>query len=114
MATKEQREKIRERYLALVKEALAEKGEEILVTASNKIAIPTVEDGEEAYITLTFAVPTGSHDGEAYDGYAEAENYEKELEKKKAKAEASAKKKSAKIAKDKADREAKAKAKAES
>jgi hypothetical protein len=32
-------------------------------------------DGNEKWIVLTVKVPTGSRDGDAYDGYAMAEDY---------------------------------------
>ena len=83
--------------------------EDILRVKSNEIAIPVVtEDGDEGYVKITIVVPKGSRDGEAYDGYAEAESYAimvKEDEVKKAEA---AKKKAAKIARDAAARAAKA------
>jgi hypothetical protein len=40
---------------------------------------------------LTFKVPTGSRDGDAYDGYSMAEDYQMKQTEKKAKAEAKAK-----------------------
>lgn len=99
-----------ERFVAFLKDA----GEDAQLTASNTLMFPTVdEDGNDKFVTLTVKVPKGSRDGDAYDGYAEAEDYAKHLKEqaeKKAEAEA---KKSAKIARDKAAREAKAKAKAE-
>ena len=99
-----------ERFVAFLKDA----GEDVQLTASNTLMFPTVdEDGNDKFVTLTIKVPKGSRDGDAYDGYAEAEDYAKHLKEqaeKKAEAEA---KKSAKIARDKAAREAKAKAKAE-
>ena len=55
-----------------------EAGEEVLITKSNEIAIPTLDsEGNEAYMVITFKVPTGSRDGEAYDGHAEAKDYER-------------------------------------
>lgn len=99
-----------ERFVAFLKTA----GEDVQLTASNTLMFPTLdEDGNDKFVTLTVKVPKGSRDGDAYDGYAEAEDYAKHLKEqaeKKAEAEA---KKAAKIARDKAAREAKAKAKAE-
>lgn len=99
-----------ERFVAFLKA----EGEDVQLTASNTLMFPTVdEDGNDKFVTLTVKVPKGSRDGDAYDGYAEAEDYAKHLKEqveKKAEAEA---KKAAKIARDKAAREAKAKAKAE-
>ena len=103
-------EEIKVRFLDGVAEHLTQVGEEVLRVGSNEIALPVVdEDGNEKWLVLTFKVPTGSRDGDAYDGYSMAEDYQMKLaekaEKEKAKAE--------KAAKDKAKREAKAKEKAE-
>lgn len=104
-------EEIRQRYMA---DFLAKyEGEEVLQTKSNEYAIPTLDsEGNEEWIVITFKVPTGTRDGEAYDGYEEAEAYKDGLAEKAIKAEAAAKAKAAKIARDKADREAKAAARA--
>ena len=105
---------IRSKYIALVSEYLTNAGEEVLVTGSNEVAIPTVDsEGNENFLVLTFKVPTGSRDGDPYDGYSLAEDYAFKCKEKAEKAKVSAEKKAAKIAKDKAEREAKAKAKAE-
>ena len=103
-------EEIKVRFLDGVAEHLTQVGEEVLRTGSNEIALPVLDDeGNEKWLVLAFKVPTGSRDGDAYDGYAMAEDYKMKLaekaEKEKAKAE--------KAAKDKAKREAKAKEKAE-
>lgn len=90
---------------------LVGEGEDVLRVKSNEISIPFVtEDGEEGYYVLTVKIPTGSRDGDAYDGYAEAEDYALKLKEKAEKAKEKAKAKAEKIAKDKARR---AKAKAE-
>lgn len=108
-------EKLRAKYMELVKCYLADEyDEEILVTGSNEFCIPCVDDeGNDEFLVVTFKVPTGSRDGDAYDGYAMAEDYRMKCEAKAEKAKESAKKKAEKIARDKAAREAKAKAKAE-
>lgn len=107
-------EKLRYRYLNLITDFLHEKDEEVLVTGSNEICIPCLDDeGNDEFMVITFKVPTGSRDGDAYDGYALAEEYEMKCKEKMEKAKESAKKKAEKIARDKANREAKAKAKAE-
>lgn len=112
---KQLHEEIRNRYLALISEYLAEQGEEILRVKSNEIAIPCLdEEGNEEFIVMTFKVPTGSRDdGEAYDGYGMAEQYAESVAEKEEKAKIEAEKKAKKIAKDKAMREQRAKAKAE-
>lgn len=108
-------EKLRTAYMELVKSFLIkEHDEEILVTGSNEFCIPCVdEEGNDEFVVVTFKVPTGSRDGDAYDGYAMAEDYRMKCEAKAEKAKESAKKKAEKMARDKAMREAKAKAKAE-
>lgn len=108
-------EKLRAKYMELVKRYLAdEHDEEILVTGSNEFCIPCVdEEGNDEFLVVTFKVPTGSRDGDMYDGYAMAEDYRMKCEAKAEKAKESAKKKAEKMARDKAMREAKAKAKAE-
>lgn len=72
---------------------LEEQGEEVLQTASNELAIPVVDaEGGEHFIVVTVKVPTGSRDGDAYDGYAVAQDYTMKCEERKAKAEEKARK----------------------
>ena len=111
-------EEIKVRFLKDVTEHLSNVGEEVLRVGSNEIALPVVDtEGEERWLVLTFKVPTGSRDGEEYDGYSMKEDYEMKLAEKAAKAEEAARKKAEKIKKDAASRAAKAaareKAKAE-
>lgn len=95
-------EEIKLRFLEGVSEHLTNAGEEVLRVGSNEIALPVVdEDGNEKWLVLTFKVPTGSRDGDAYDGYSMAEDYKMKLAEKEAKAKAKAEK----AAKDKAKRE---------
>lgn len=107
-------EGIRTKFMALISECLSGQGEEVLAVGSNELAIPTLdEEGNEEFLVLTFKVPTGSRDGDPYDGYGMAESYTMKVQadaEKKAEAE---RKKQAKIARDKAQREVLAKAKAE-
>lgn len=111
---KQLHEALRVRYMALVREFLESKGEEALQTNSNEFALPVIdEENNDEFIIITFKVPTGSRDGEAYDGYGEAETYAMKTVEKAEKAKAAAEAKAKKIARDKAMREQKAKAKAE-
>ena len=112
---KQLHEGIRNKYLEAITKWLIEvQGEEVLRTKSNEIAIPCLdEDGNEEFLVLVFKVPTGSRDGDAYDGYSMAEDYAMKVQKKAEKAEKDKAEKEKKIAKDKAMREQKAKAKAE-
>jgi hypothetical protein len=107
-------EGIRNKFMEAITNLLTEQGEEILRTNSNEIAIPTLdEDGNEEFLVLVFKVPTGSRDGDAYDGYSMAEDYALKVREKAEKAEKAKAEKEKKIARDKAMREQKAKAKAE-
>ena len=85
-------EEIKVRFLESIGEHLAMCGEEVLRVGSNELALPVVDDeGNEKWLVLTFKVPTGSRDGDAYDGYSMAEDYQMKQAEKKAKAEAKAK-----------------------
>lgn len=96
---------IRQTLMGEVTTLLADKGFEVLKTGSQEICVPVVgEDREEGYVVLTFKVPSGSRDGEAYDGYAMEQAYRMKLEEKALKAQEVAKKKAAKIEADKARR----------
>lgn len=87
-------------------------GEDVLRTKSNEICIPCVDgEGNDQYIVLTVKVPSGSRDGEAYDGYAEAQSYEMGQKEKAEKAKVAAEAKAKKIERDKAQREARKAAK---
>lgn len=111
---KQLHEELRTRFMSTIKAFLEEQGEEVLSTNSNEFALPCVDtEGNDEFLVLTFKIPTGSRDGEAYDGYGEAEAFAMKTAEKAEKAKAAAEKKAAKIARDKAQREAKAKAKAE-
>ena len=103
-------EEIKVRFLDGIVDHLTDVGEEVLRVGSNEIALPVVDsENNEKWLVLTFKVPTGSRDGDAYDGYAMAEDFKMKCEDK----ERKAKEKAEKAAKDKAKREAKAKEKAE-
>ena len=105
---------LRAKYIERVSKFLADTGEEVLITGSNEIALPCVDsEGNDEFIVITFKVPTGSRDGDAYDGYAMAEDFKMKSAEKAEKAKIAAEKKAKKIAQDKKMREEKAKAKAE-
>ena len=87
---------------------LTEKGEDVLVVGSNEIAIPVVDgENEEQYVVFKVQIPTGTRDGEAYDGYEMAADYARKVEEKAAKAAKAAEEKARKIARDEAMREQK-------
>ena len=105
---------LRAKYIERVSKFLADAGEEVLVTGSNEIALPCVDsEGNDEFIVITFKVPTGSRDGDAYDGYSMAEDFKMKSAEKTEKAKIAAERKAKKIARDKKMREEKARAKAE-
>ena len=98
-------EALRAQYVELLTKLLADSGEEVLRVKSNEIALPCVDkDGEDNYVVITVKVPTGSRDGDPYDGYGEAESYALNCKQKEEKAKADAEKKAKKIARDEAYR----------
>lgn len=108
------RKEIRERYLAQFVDFLKSKGEDVQIVGSSEIAIPVLDsEKNDEWLVINLKVPTGSRDGDIYDGYSIAEMYARHIEETKEKAKAKADAKAKKIARDKARREAKAKAKAE-
>lgn len=114
LSKKQLHENLRKFYIEKVSDFLTENGEEVLRTNSNEIAIPCVdEENNEEFLVLTFKVPTGSREGDAYDGYSMAQDYEMTIKKRAEKAKEIAEKKAKKIAKDAKLRESKAKIAAE-
>lgn len=104
---------LRAKYLEVITKFLADNGEEVLETNSNEISIPCLDaNGNEKFAIITVKIPTGSRDGDAYDGYAMAEEYKAKVAEKAEKAKLAAEAKAKKIAKDKANREKLAKSKA--
>ena len=106
-------EALRAQYLDLITALLTGAEEEVLRVKSNEIAIPVVDrDGEDNYVVITIKVPTGSRDGDPYDGYGEAESYSLSVKQKAEKAEKAAIEKAKKIERDKAYRAKQAEQKA--
>ena len=98
-------EALRAQYIELLTKLLTDSGEEVLRVKSNEIALPVVDrDGDDSYVVITLKVPTGSRDGDPYDGYGEAESYAMACKQKAEKAKADAEKKAKKIARDQAYR----------
>lgn len=101
MTNKKLQEILRSDFLKQITDFYANKGEEVLTTASNEIAIPTLDqDGNEQWIVIKVSVPTGSRDGDAYDGYGVAEDYRLKMAEKAEKAAKAAEAKAKKIARD--------------
>ena len=99
---------LRAEYVQQLITLLTEQGEAVLVVGSNEIAIPVVDgENEEQYVVFKVQIPTGTRDGEAYDGYEMAADYARKVEEKAAKAAKAAEEKARKIARDEAMREQK-------
>ena len=98
-------EALRAQYIELLTKLLSEGGEEVLRVKSNELAIPCVDrDGEDNYVVITIKVPTGSRDGDPYDGYGEAESYAISARQKAEREAEKEKEKQKKIARDQAYR----------
>lgn len=93
--------KAREQFTEMIQAVLTHNGLEVVQVASHKVAFPFKNAaGNGFWAVVTVSVPKGSRDGEAFDGLAEAEDYQFKLSEK------------AKLAeKRKAEKEAKTKAK---
>ena len=101
--TKSLNDALRALYMERVHTCLSQE-DEVLVVGANELAVPVVDaDGNEKWIVLTVKVPTGSRDGDAYDGYAMAEDYRMR--------QAAKSEKAAERARKTAERQAKVKAK---
>lgn len=74
---------VREKYLSIIRAALENSGEEIMVLGSQKIGFPTVDElGEDRSVVITVSVPKGSRDGDEFDLYGEAQAFtEKQADK---------------------------------
>ena len=86
---------------------------DVLRTGSQELCLPIVnEEGDEGYLVVTFKLPKGSRDGDPYDGYAMAEEFQLKQKAKAEKAKESAERKAKKIKRDEEIRRKKAEAKA--
>ena len=105
--SKATRDALRNSYLEKLTDFLRSNGEEVLITGTNEFALPCVDsEGNDEFVVLTVKVPTGSRDGEPYDGYSMAEDFTMKQAEKARKAEEAAAKKQKKM-----ERDAKARAK---
>jgi hypothetical protein len=113
MSKKATNDALRNQYVEKLMEVLSGMDEDVLRVGSNELAIPVVDaEGEDSYVVFTVKVPTGSRDGDAYDAYGLAQEYEMKTKEKAEKAKKAAAEKARKIAKDEAMRKQKAEAKA--
>jgi hypothetical protein len=111
--SKKANDALRNLYVERMIKWLKANDEDVLQVSTNEIAIPVVDsEGEDNYVVFTVKVPVGDRDGNAYDAYERAQEFEMKQKEKAIKAEEDAKKKQAKIARDEAMRKQKAEAKA--
>lgn len=108
------RTEARENFMKEVMELLQTHKEDItLQYKGNAFSVPRVlENGDEIYIQLAISIPTGTRDGDQFDGYKAHEDYLLDQEAKREAAEERAAKKAKENAERKAKQEA-AKAKRE-
>ena len=113
MTRKALREALKNDYIKTIIEALAATGEDVGMVGSNEFNLPVVDaEGNEDFIVVKVSIPTGSRDGEAYDGYGARQDYTIKCADKEAKAKKAAEAKAKKIARDEKLRASKAAAKA--
>lgn len=99
------RESVKTEYMSKLVEALARMGEDVGMTASNEFNFPVVDaEGNEDFIVVKVVIPTGTRDGEEYDGFGARNDYDLKMKNKAEKAAKSAADKAKKIARDEARR----------
>lgn len=103
--SKKMKDALRAMHVAKIVEFLTKEGEDVRYTASGTLVYPVCDEaGHEYFIKMVISIPQGSRDGDAYNGYEEAEAYELKLKQDAEKAKAKAKAKAEKIARDEARR----------
>ena len=113
ISRKTQNEKFKQEFLVKLQELLSSENEDVLRVASGALALPFVNaNGDDEWLKVTISVPTGTREGEPYDGYADADNFKLETTVKAEKAEQTAAAKAKKILKDTETRKKKAEQKA--
>ena len=79
---------LRNEWVNALIEKFSTEENDVLRTGSNEISIPVLDNEKnEKWIVITVKVPTGSRDGDEYDGYEKAEDYKIRIKEKKEKAE---------------------------
>lgn len=106
------RDQVKAQYLAQLMEMLGAQ-EDVGMTASNEFNFPVVDsEGNEDFIVVKLVIPTGTRDGDPYDGYGARNDYELLQKEKQEKAKKAAEAKAKKIARDTKMREKQAAMKA--
>ena len=97
---------LKKRFFDVITKALTEQGEEVLQIDKATFCIPTLDaEGNEAWVRVKVDTPHGQRGGDAFDGYAEKENFLLEMRMKAEKNARIAKEKAQKIERDKKRRE---------
>ena len=98
------REQVKSQYMEKLVALLSEQ-EDVGITGSNEFNFPVVDaEGNEDFVVVKLIIPTGSRDGEAYDGYGARNDYDLHLKDKAEKAAKAAEVKAKKIARDEKNR----------
>ena len=101
------RESLKNQYVEMLMQMLGAQ-EDVGRTASNEFNFPVVdEEGNEEFIVVKLVIPSGSRDGDPYDGYGAREDYAIKERAKAEKAKEAAIAKAKKIARDEKRRAAK-------
>ena len=112
ISNKQLNDALRNQYLEMIKTFLEEKGEEVLITGNNEVCFPCVDSQQnDKFVQVIVKVPTGSRDGDAFDGYSLAEEFQLKQNLKAQKKKEDAEKKKKKIERDARLREEKRKLK---
>ena len=97
---------LKKRFFDVITKVLTEQGEEVLQIDKATFCIPTLDaEGGEAWVRVKVDIPHGQRGGDAFDGYAEKENFLLEMRMKAEKNARIAKEKAQKIERDKKRRE---------
>ena len=98
MTRKQENEKMRNFFIKDLMEFIESQGNEAIRIKNNEVAFPIVyKNGDEAFIKIAVSIPSGSRDGDIFDAYSLAEEYEINEKKKKEIAERKAEEKQKKI-----------------
>lgn len=74
---KAMRDAVKAQILSQLMSKFEADGQDVGISGSAELNFPIVlEDGSEDFVVVKVVIPTGSRDGEAYDGYAMREEYE--------------------------------------
>lgn len=94
------REMVKSQYMEMLVKMLAEQ-EDVGITGTNEFNFPVVDsEGNEDFVVVKVSIPTGSRDGEPYDGYGARNDWDIHLKEKAEKAAKTAADKAKKIERD--------------